>query len=218
MPSITAQIILFAVVSVLCLLFVRPVALRYLHRKKGDKVSNADAIIGRIGRVSEAIEADGFGRVAIDGDDWSADPFYEETVAIYPFGEDKVEKVKREAQKTDVQLFDTDAAAMSIIGYDHNDILGFVAKAYVENKTDHSLIVMADSSSVNGFMVDPFGAVELPPGTWGITSIYWDDDDLAENDIEKPEDIKEIELTIHVYDSENWGDYLVDDSFKIEVK
>lgn len=72
MPSITGQIILFAVVSVLCLLFVRPVALRYLHRNKGEKVSNADALIGRVGRVSQAIEADGFGRVAIDGDDWKA--------------------------------------------------------------------------------------------------------------------------------------------------
>jgi membrane protein implicated in regulation of membrane protease activity len=66
------QILIFAVVSVLCLFFVRPVALRYLHRSKGDKVSNADALIGRVGRVSQAIEADGFGRVAIDGDDWKA--------------------------------------------------------------------------------------------------------------------------------------------------
>ena len=33
---------------------------------------NADAIIGRIGRVSETITAGHFGRVAIDGDDWKA--------------------------------------------------------------------------------------------------------------------------------------------------
>ena len=107
---------------------------------------------------------------------------------------------------------------MSIIGYDHNDILGFVAKAYVENKTDHSLIFLPNSSSVNGFIVDPFGAAELPPGTWGITEIYWGDDELAENGIEKPEDIEEIELSLHVYDSESWGDYIVDDSFTFQVK
>jgi membrane protein implicated in regulation of membrane protease activity len=35
-------------------------------------VSNADALIGREGRVRETIEADGFGRVAIDGDVWKA--------------------------------------------------------------------------------------------------------------------------------------------------
>ena len=35
-------------------------------------MSDADAIIGRIGRVSEDIEENGFGRVALDGDDWKA--------------------------------------------------------------------------------------------------------------------------------------------------
>lgn len=66
------QIIVFAVTSVLCLLFVRPVALRYLHKPKDERLSNADAIIGRTGRVSETIEENGHGRVAIDGDDWKA--------------------------------------------------------------------------------------------------------------------------------------------------
>lgn len=67
-----AQIIIFALASVLCLLFVRPVALRYLHKTKDERTSNIDAIIGRTGRVSETIEQNGHGRVAIDGDDWKA--------------------------------------------------------------------------------------------------------------------------------------------------
>lgn len=66
------QIIVFAVFSVLSLLFVRPVALRYLHSGEDRRVSNADALMGRIGVVSEEIVADGYGRVAIDGDDWKA--------------------------------------------------------------------------------------------------------------------------------------------------
>jgi len=55
--SLTGQIIVFAVASVLSVLFVRPVALKYFHRNDPDRVSNADAIVGREGRVSEAIEA-----------------------------------------------------------------------------------------------------------------------------------------------------------------
>jgi membrane protein implicated in regulation of membrane protease activity len=70
--SIVAQIIVFAVCSLLSIIFVRPVALRWLHRGEEKRVSNADAIIGRQGRVSEAIPEGGFGRVAIDGDDWKA--------------------------------------------------------------------------------------------------------------------------------------------------
>ena len=70
--SITAQVIVFAAVSVLCLLFVRPVALRYLHHSHEERLSNADAMVGQTGSVSQDIEAGGYGRVAIDGDDWKA--------------------------------------------------------------------------------------------------------------------------------------------------
>ena len=66
------QLAVFAVVSVVCLFTVRPVALRWFHKNDPDRVSNADALIGREGRVRETIEADGFGRVAIDGDVWKA--------------------------------------------------------------------------------------------------------------------------------------------------
>ena len=62
----------FAICSVLSLWLVRPTALKYLHKNADERVSNADALMGRIGRVSETIEAEGYGRVAIDGDDWKA--------------------------------------------------------------------------------------------------------------------------------------------------
>ena len=70
--GIYGQLLVFAIFSVLSLFFVRPFALKYLHRSGEDRPSNADAVIGRIGTVSEAIEAGGYGRVAIDGDDWKS--------------------------------------------------------------------------------------------------------------------------------------------------
>ncbi len=66
------QLLVFAVFSVVGLLFVRPWAKKYITNHHEERVSNADAIIGREGRVSEPIEAGGYGRVAIDGDDWKA--------------------------------------------------------------------------------------------------------------------------------------------------
>ncbi|MBR6264825.1 MAG: NfeD family protein [Prevotella sp.] len=70
--GIIPQLIAMALCSLLSIYFIRPVALRYLHRNDENRVSNADAIIGRIGKVSQAIEEKGFGRVSIDGDDWKA--------------------------------------------------------------------------------------------------------------------------------------------------
>jgi membrane protein implicated in regulation of membrane protease activity len=70
--NLTVQIITFAVVSALSLLLVRPALLRKLHKPQRERLSNAEAMIGQQGRVSEPIEAGGYGRVAIDGDDWKA--------------------------------------------------------------------------------------------------------------------------------------------------
>ena len=66
------QLAVFAVVSVLSIFFIRPRLVKALHGKRRERLSNADALMGRIGRVSEAIEQGGYGRVAIDGDDWKA--------------------------------------------------------------------------------------------------------------------------------------------------
>ena len=71
-PTFTYQIIIFAVASLLCLLFVRPVALKYFHRKDPNRQSNVDAMVGRNGVVTEAIPENGHGRVKIDGDSWKA--------------------------------------------------------------------------------------------------------------------------------------------------
>lgn len=79
--SIIAQIVIFAVCSLLSVIFIRPVALRWLHKGEDARVSNADALIGRIGRVSQKIEAGGYGRVAIDGDDWKAESADDKEIA-----------------------------------------------------------------------------------------------------------------------------------------
>ncbi|MBR5685016.1 MAG: NfeD family protein [Muribaculaceae bacterium] len=71
-PSVTVQIITFAVVSALSLLLVRPALIKKLHKPHRERLSNAEAMIGRKGRVTEDIEAGGYGRVAVDGDDWKA--------------------------------------------------------------------------------------------------------------------------------------------------
>jgi membrane protein implicated in regulation of membrane protease activity len=70
--SLTWQIILFAIISILSLLLVRPALIKKLHKPNRERLSNAEAMVGQEGRVSEAIEAGGYGRVAIDGDDWKA--------------------------------------------------------------------------------------------------------------------------------------------------
>ena len=66
------QLFIFAIFSLLSVIFVRPVALRWLHKNDPNKASNADALLGRTGRVTEEIKSDKSGYVQIDGDLWKA--------------------------------------------------------------------------------------------------------------------------------------------------
>ena len=67
-----SQLVAFAVFTLISLFWVRPFARRYLRKGEDNRVSNADALMGRQGRVVEAVKADSFGRVQIDGDIWKA--------------------------------------------------------------------------------------------------------------------------------------------------
>ena len=66
------QLFIFAVFTVVFLFWFRPLARRYLHKGEDNRVSNADALLSREGRVVETIQTDGYGRVQIDGDIWKA--------------------------------------------------------------------------------------------------------------------------------------------------
>lgn len=64
------QLLTWAIASVLCLVFIRPSLVRKLHCNKEIRKSNADALIGKQGKVIETIPAGGSGYVKIDGDEW----------------------------------------------------------------------------------------------------------------------------------------------------
>ena len=72
LANVYVQVAVFVVLTAVSIFTVRPFALKYLHRGEDARKSNADALLGRTGRVTEEIPAGGFGRVAIDGDSWKA--------------------------------------------------------------------------------------------------------------------------------------------------
>lgn len=67
------QVVLWAICSVLCIWLIRPHLVRWLKRGADHRKSNADALLGQVGEVSECIVEGGFGRVKLDGDDWKAE-------------------------------------------------------------------------------------------------------------------------------------------------
>lgn len=71
--SLTVQIFVFVISSLLTLVFLRPFFLKYLDDDSEDKKTNVDALIGQTAIVSEKISpSENKGRVEITGDSWLA--------------------------------------------------------------------------------------------------------------------------------------------------
>jgi len=65
------QVVIFCIVSLLMVAFVRPVALSHLKKGPSEQRTNVDRLIGEPAVVMEAVTSDG-GLVKIGGDIWSA--------------------------------------------------------------------------------------------------------------------------------------------------
>jgi membrane protein implicated in regulation of membrane protease activity len=65
------QIVVFCVVSLLMIAFVRPIALRHLRKGPSDQRTNIDRLIGESALVMETVSSSA-GLVKIGGDVWSA--------------------------------------------------------------------------------------------------------------------------------------------------
>ncbi len=90
------QLIAFSLGMIIAFFGIRPFMLKYFHRKSGNIKTNSEALIGKVGRVTETIDkAKNEGRIMVEGDDWKAETEQDE---IVPVGE------KVEVQRVDSTL------------------------------------------------------------------------------------------------------------------
>lgn len=73
---------------------------------------------------------------------------------------------------------------------------------YIENNSEENVTIQTRDVSINGYMVDPIFSAQVASGKKAYDSITFFDSDLEENGIE---DIEDLELYFHVYDSDEWG-------------
>ena len=70
-PGYLAPVLSFAAGTLLSLAGIRPFLLRRLHPPGSEIKTNVDALVGRVGVVSERIDpGTGRGRVVVEGEDW----------------------------------------------------------------------------------------------------------------------------------------------------
>lgn len=79
--DIKVQLFAFSVGALIAFFTVRPLMLKYFH-SKGNKIkTNANALVGKVGRVVETIDFEkNQGRVVVEGDNWRAETLNNETI------------------------------------------------------------------------------------------------------------------------------------------
>lgn len=135
-----------------------------------------------------------------DSNDWLADDVVEETVHIYPRGEENAVTFVRESQSADIVLVDNEYVTALITGFEES-IYGFTAKMFLVNKTDKNVIFSVDEASVNGFMADPLFAETVSAGKCTFTTMDWTSTTLEDNGISE---IETIEFLLKAYDENDW--------------
>ena len=113
-----------------------------------------------------------------DSEDWMADELLEQDFTLYPAGEEKVILDRYTPAEGDVVLFDNDQATLIITGFEMDDIWGYTANVYLNNKTDKQLMFSVENAIVNGYSCDPFWATEVRGHAANYSAISWMTDDF----------------------------------------
>lgn len=122
-------------------------------------------------------------------------------------GKPDAEKPKPEEKGPEITfqeltVIDNEACAVKITGIDPDNMWGFTLKANLENKSeDKTYMFSLQSAAVNGVQSEPLFAKEVAPGKKANEDISFMDSALEKNGIK---DFTDIELTIRVYDSNDW--------------
>lgn len=148
-----------------------------------------------------------------DADDWTADDTVNESVHIYPFGEENATRYIRQSQDTDTVLVDNDDATVIVTGYDSENFWGYTVKMYLINKTDKELMFSVDDVSVNGLMTNPLFATTVGADMSSFSNLIWSSSEFEKNGIAE---VEEIEMTLRIYDANDWSaDNLFEETVKL---
>lgn len=101
-----------------------------------------------------------------------------------------------------LEVVNNDECAITITGIDPDDLWGYALDVTLENKSSDKTYMYAVSyGCINGVYCDPYYAEEVAAGKKSNSSISFSLSDLEEQGVG---DVTDIELSIRVYDSDDW--------------
>ena len=136
-----------------------------------------------------------------------------ETVHLYPYGEERVTRYERESLDTDNIIVDNEYTRVTIIDYnDHT--WGFDVEMFLENKCEEELHFNIKNSYVNDKEMTVYGSKWILPNHSAYLTFGWSRFDLIPADIHK---ISKIQFDLEAsYQIEAFvRDYVVNETFTL---
>ncbi|MBR2836509.1 MAG: hypothetical protein IKE43_12480 [Coriobacteriales bacterium] len=139
-----------------------------------------------------------------DANDYSVPKLLDDMFTLYPKGYSAVQDNPREAQPTDVVLYDGENATVIMTSYGEGSWGGFEIGLYVENKTDQTVRFNIDSAALNGTDSNPYWGIVLYPNAKAYSSVTWSTNTLEKIGLTK-EDISEVTWNIYARDNSSYS-------------
>lgn len=144
-----------------------------------------------------------------DSDTWNG-ILDSEPITVYTSAKNFVQPLNDEG----LTLIDEKGIKIISKGLDSDSsIFGPELILYIENNTGINTTVQARDVSINGFMADSIMSCDISKDNKAVTSLTFMTSDLEENGIEE---IKDIELSFHVYDYDSYKAYFDTQTVKVE--
>lgn len=141
---------------------------------------------------------------ADDSDDsGESENLLEQTVHIYPYGEDQAAVYDRELQDTDTELYSDGDITVYSLGLSEDDLWGQIHEVYIVNNSDKNIYVSAEDVSINDKMLDPYWACTVEAGNRAYSKMFWDETSFEENSIES---VEKLEFTLEITDYETFDE------------
>ena len=151
--------------------------------------------------------------IVLVGEGYTSTEEKTEAVTTTPTELPTLEPTKKTTEKIEKVLFEGNEIKITYKGITSDGFYHNV-NVKIENNSDRDYIVQVDDVSVNGYMIDPIFSCDVKSGKKANDKISFFDSDLEENDIKE---IKDIELSFHVYNDDEWEDRFDTEMIKIQV-
>lgn len=138
--------------------------------------------------------------LAMQEGDWGQPALLDETIQVFPHGEQPAQTPSREIQDGEIVWADTDQIRVLLQNVSVTD-QDWVFDVCVQNKTEQVITCTLNNAAVNGIVIDPLWAVIVQPNKTVFSQFRWTRDQLAAYGLDSVETLQG-NLTAH--DEEDW--------------